>query len=41
MEAWMGWAKKTGDSVIDLGVPLGSSKRIAAGSVSAGSTLEA
>jgi hypothetical protein len=38
MDAWMAWAKKNGDSLIDLGQPLGSSKRVSPGSVSEGST---
>ena len=38
MDAWMAWAQKNGDAVVDLGVPLGSSKRIVTGLVSAGST---
>lgn len=34
MDAWMAWAQKIGDSIVDLGVPLGSGKRIETGSVS-------
>ena len=38
MEAWMAWAQKNGDSIVDLGVPLGSSMRVEPGSTSPGST---
>ena len=27
-EKWMAWAKKNGDAIIDLGAPLGKTKRI-------------
>jgi hypothetical protein len=38
MDAWMAWAKKNGDAVADLGMPLGSSVRVAPGSVTPGSS---
>jgi hypothetical protein len=38
MDAWMAWSQKNGDSIVDLGVPLGSSKHIDGDSVSPGST---
>lgn len=38
MDAWMAWSQRNGDSIVDLGVPLGSSMHIAAGSASPGST---
>src|SRR2546423_11208030 len=38
MDAWMTWAQKNGESVVDLGVPLGSSVRIEAGAASPGSS---
>jgi hypothetical protein len=28
MAAWMEWAQRNGDSVVDLGVPLGSNRRV-------------
>jgi hypothetical protein len=28
MQAWMAWTKKAGSAVVDLGVPLGNSKKI-------------
>ena len=37
IDAWMGWAGKAGDAVLDLGVPLGSSKHLEGGSVTDGS----
>lgn len=37
MDAWMAWSQKNGDAVVDLGVPLGSSKHIDGDSVSPGS----
>ena len=36
MQAWMTWAERAGDAIVDLGSPLGGGKRIAGGSVSAG-----
>jgi hypothetical protein len=33
MDGWTAWAQKNGNAVVDLGMPLGSSKRIADGSV--------
>ena len=38
MDAWMDWAKRNGESVVDVGVPLGAGARISSGSVSAAST---
>ena len=37
MDAWMAWAGKAGGAVVDLGFPLGDSKRIDSGSASDGS----
>jgi hypothetical protein len=34
MEAWMAWAQKSGEALVDFGVPLGSSVRVAPDSVS-------
>ena len=31
MEAWMGWSKKAGSSIVDMGGPLGKSVRVAKG----------
>jgi len=28
MEAWMGWSKKAGSSIVDLGAPLGRALRV-------------
>lgn len=33
MNAWMGWAKKAGNAVVDLGLPLGAGKTITQASV--------
>src|SRR5437763_15803993 len=38
MDAWTAWAQKNGDSVVDLGMPLGSSSHLEPGSVSPGSS---
>jgi hypothetical protein len=38
MDAWMDWAKRNGESVVDLGVPLGAGAHISSGSISAAST---
>jgi hypothetical protein len=35
MDAWMAWAQKSGDAVVDLGVPLGSNRRVGSGSAAA------
>lgn len=32
MEAWMTWAKRCGDAIVDLGVPLGGGTHVEAGS---------
>jgi len=37
MDAWMAWAGKAGDAVVDLGVPLGSSKHLDGQSATDGS----
>lgn len=40
MDAWMAWAKKAGNAVVDLGMPLLSAKQITSGSVKdSGSTV--
>jgi hypothetical protein len=33
MDAWMQWAKKAGDPIVDLGTPLGNGKSVSANSV--------
>jgi hypothetical protein len=33
MDAWMQWAQKCGDAIVDLGSPLGTGKRVTPGSV--------
>ena len=38
MDAWMAWAQKSGDSLVDFGLPLGSSMHIEGSSASPGST---
>jgi hypothetical protein len=38
MDAWMAWAQKNGESLVDFGLPLGSSMHIEAGSASPGSS---
>jgi hypothetical protein len=38
MQAWMSWAERAGDAVVDLGSPLGGGTRIAGGSVSGDDT---
>jgi hypothetical protein len=35
MDAWMAWARRCGDAIVDLGMPLGEGLRIAAASKSA------
>ena len=37
MDAWMAWAGKVGDALVDFGMPLGSSKHIESGSAGDGS----
>jgi hypothetical protein len=37
MDAWMAWAGEAGDAVLDLGMPLGSSKHLEGGSTTDGS----
>jgi hypothetical protein len=34
MDAWMKWAEKCGDAIVDLGSPLGTAKRVTPGGVS-------
>jgi hypothetical protein len=34
MEAWMGWSKKAGPSIVDMGAPLGKSVRVTPGGAS-------
>ncbi len=34
MDAWMGWAKKAGPSLVDMGGPLGKSLRVTQGGAS-------
>jgi hypothetical protein len=34
MEAWMGWSKKAGSSIVDMGAPLGKSVRVTPGGTS-------
>ncbi len=34
MDAWMAWAAKCGDALVDMGSPLGRGATVAAGSVS-------
>jgi|SRR5215472_14316740 len=31
MDAWMGWSKKAGGSIVDMGAPLGKSLRVTKG----------
>jgi hypothetical protein len=31
MEAWMGWTKKAGPSIVDMGAPLGKAVRVTKG----------
>jgi hypothetical protein len=38
MDAWMQWAGKVGDALVDFGLPLGSSNRVEGGSTSPGSS---
>ena len=38
MDAWMAWARRTGEGLVDFGVPLGSSKTVSSGSVGNGSS---
>jgi hypothetical protein len=38
MEAWMAWANKNGDSIVDLGMPLGPNMHVTAGSSEPGSS---
>lgn len=38
MEAWMAWAQKNGNSVVDLGLPLGAGMRVESDAVSPSST---
>src|SRR5215210_7304665 len=38
MDAWMAWGQRNGDSLVDFGLPLGSSTHIEAGSASPGSS---
>jgi hypothetical protein len=38
MDAWNAWAEKNGDSIVDLGAPLGSSTHLEPNAVSPGST---
>jgi hypothetical protein len=40
MQAWNDWAARAGDGIVDLGMPLGSSRRVtAAGSADAGTEV--
>lgn len=36
MDAWMAWARKAGNAVVDLGSPLGAGSSLARGKVSPG-----
>jgi hypothetical protein len=38
MALWNEWAEKNGESIVDLGAPLGSGKHVEPGAVSAGTT---
>ena len=38
MDAWMAWAQKNGNGIVDLGVPLGSNMQVTEGSSSPGSS---
>src|SRR5262245_39636663 len=38
MALWNEWAEKSGDSIVDLGAPLGSGKHVESGGVSPGTT---
>ena len=38
MDAWMQWAKKAGDAIVDLGTPLGNGKNVSADLVRDGNT---
>ncbi|HEY3802654.1 MAG TPA: hypothetical protein VGL61_08590 [Kofleriaceae bacterium] len=40
MEAWMGWSKKAGSSIVDMGAPLGKSVRVAKGGAVSPATNE-
>lgn len=37
MEAWMAWARKCGDNLVDLGTPLGNGQKLFPGGASADS----
>ncbi len=37
MEVWMEWARKCGDKLVDLGMPLGNGQRLIPGGKSTGS----
>ena len=32
MDAWMDWAKRAGDAIVDLGAPLGDAQHVGSGS---------
>jgi hypothetical protein len=38
MDSWMAWGGKTGDALVDFGLPLGSSNRVEGGSTSPGTS---
>jgi hypothetical protein len=38
MEAWMAWAGRCGDALVDLGLPLGDATSVSAGSSNAADT---
>src|SRR5436305_14881664 len=38
MEAWMAWAQQAGDTLVDMGSPVGSGMRLSADSTGAGET---
>ena len=41
MDAWMNWAKKAGNAIVDLGMPLGNGRKLSGTSVSNGITMAA
>jgi hypothetical protein len=38
MDAWMGWSKKAGPQIVDMGAPLGKSLKVTKGGTSAPTT---
>jgi hypothetical protein len=38
MDAWMGWSKKAGSSIVDMGAPLGKSLKVSKGGTASPTT---